>query len=110
MDRSTSQYDSFLFWRQPIPELDPAELEDLGLADAAGRDRPPSEEEEEVSEATVATVVMATAAVSLCGVVLVPLTALSSLQDLLSQFSSFTFWRAPLADVDSLLADLNLLL
>ncbi|CAF92986.1 unnamed protein product, partial [Tetraodon nigroviridis] len=24
-----SQYDSFLFWRQPIPELDPSELEDL---------------------------------------------------------------------------------
>lgn len=33
-----------------------------------------------------------------------------SLQDFLSQFTSFTFWRAPLADVDSLLAGLNLLL
>lgn len=33
-----------------------------------------------------------------------------SLQDFLSDFTSFTFWRAPLADVDALLADLNLLL
>lgn len=33
-----------------------------------------------------------------------------SLQDFLSEFTSFTFWRAPLADVDALLADLNLLL
>uniref|UniRef100_A0A672FMN2 Protein AF1q n=1 Tax=Salarias fasciatus TaxID=181472 RepID=A0A672FMN2_SALFA len=26
-----SQYDSFLFWRQPIPELELSELEDLDL-------------------------------------------------------------------------------
>ena len=31
MEKSNSQYDSFLFWRQPIPALDLAELEDLGL-------------------------------------------------------------------------------
>ncbi|MBN3323383.1 AF1Q protein, partial [Atractosteus spatula] len=29
------QYDSFLFWRQPIPELDLSELEGLGLVDGA---------------------------------------------------------------------------
>ncbi|XP_011607544.1 protein AF1q [Takifugu rubripes] len=80
MDRSSSQYDSFLFWRQPIPELDLSELEDLGLTEeparsAAGKDDSCQEEE-----------------------------------DFLSQFTSFTFWRAPLADVDSLLAGLNLLL
>lgn len=32
------------------------------------------------------------------------------LQEELSEFSSFNYWRAPIADVDSLLADLNLLL
>lgn len=51
MDRSSSQYDSFLFWRQPIPELDLSELEDLGLMEparsAAGKDD--SCQEEEVS-------------------------------------------------------------
>ena len=31
-------------------------------------------------------------------------------QSVLSEFSSFNYWRAPLADVDALLADLNLLL
>lgn len=31
MEKSNSQYDSFLFWRQPIPALEPSELEDLGL-------------------------------------------------------------------------------
>ncbi|XP_061462466.1 protein AF1q [Rhineura floridana] len=32
-DTMNSQYDSFLYWRMPIPELDLAELEHLGLAD-----------------------------------------------------------------------------
>lgn len=30
MQASSSQYDSFLFWRQPIPELDLSELEEVG--------------------------------------------------------------------------------
>lgn len=52
MDRSNSQYDSFLFWRQPIPELDLSELEDLGLIDGSRvrRDGGRRQEEEEVSE------------------------------------------------------------
>uniref|UniRef100_A0A8C5HQV2 Protein AF1q n=1 Tax=Gouania willdenowi TaxID=441366 RepID=A0A8C5HQV2_GOUWI len=33
MQKSNSQYDSFLFWRQPIPELDLSELKELGLTD-----------------------------------------------------------------------------
>nr|XP_015192189.1 PREDICTED: protein AF1q isoform X2 [Lepisosteus oculatus] len=33
LDTLNSQYDSFLFWRQPIPELDLSELEGLGLVD-----------------------------------------------------------------------------
>lgn len=53
MDRSNSQYDSFLFWRQPIPELDLSELEDLGLVEAqparsaAGRDESSSARRQE---------------------------------------------------------------
>ncbi|XP_038580330.1 protein AF1q [Micropterus salmoides] len=85
MLKSNSQYDSFLFWRQPIPALDLSELEDLGLANAqpansiTGKDKSSSQrsQEEEVA---------------------------------LTEFSSFNYWRAPIANVDALLADLNLLL
>ncbi|XP_060915752.1 protein AF1q [Labrus mixtus] len=85
MEKSNSQYDSFLYWRQPIPSLDLSELEDLGLTDrqptnsSKGKDKSSSlrGQDEEVG---------------------------------LSEFSSFNYWRAPLADVDALLADLNLLL
>ncbi|XP_028296716.1 protein AF1q isoform X2 [Gouania willdenowi] len=82
MQKSNSQYDSFLFWRQPIPELDLSELKELGLTDGlstngiAGKD--PIVKGRGEAE--------------------------------LSEFSSFNFWRTPLADVDALLADLNLLL
>ncbi|XP_075931722.1 protein AF1q isoform X2 [Anarhichas minor] len=34
MQKSRSQYDSFLFWRQPIAALDLSELEDIGLTGA----------------------------------------------------------------------------
>ncbi|CAN9503572.1 unnamed protein product [Ophioblennius macclurei] len=45
-----TQYDSFLFWRQPIPELELSELEDLGLTSqpskgAKGRDKVQDEAE-----------------------------------------------------------------
>lgn len=79
-----SQYDSFLFWRQPIPELELSELEDLGLTasqpanGSKGRDKFQGRSPEEEAE--------------------------------LSEFSSFNFWRAPIGEVDALLADLNLLL
>ncbi|XP_040045288.1 protein AF1q [Gasterosteus aculeatus] len=85
MQKSKSQYESFLFWRQPIPSLDLTELEDLGLSDRTpansikGKDKSSSlrtqDEEGEMTE-----------------------------------FSSFNYWRAPIADVDALLADLKLLL
>lgn len=85
MEKSNSQYDSFLYWRQPIPALDLSELEDLGLSDGVksgvgkGKDKLSSlrGQDEEIA---------------------------------LSEFSSFNFWRAPIADIDALLADLNLLL
>ncbi|XP_041868006.1 protein AF1q [Melanotaenia boesemani] len=85
MEKSNSQYDSFLFWRQPIPALDLSELEDMGLTDgqpissSKAKDKTPQLwNEDEKGE--------------------------------LSEFSSFNYWRAPIADVDALLADLNLLL
>ncbi|XP_070840680.1 protein AF1q [Chaetodon trifascialis] len=83
MEKSNSQYDSFLFWRQPIPALDLSELEDLGLTPPAnsvkGKDKSSSlrSQDEEAG---------------------------------LSEFSSFNYWRAPIVNVDALLADLNLLL
>ncbi|KAK2830951.1 hypothetical protein Q5P01_018882 [Channa striata] len=80
MEKSSSQYDSFLFWRQPIPALNLSELEDLGLMDSpSGKDTKSKVRSREE-------------------------------QDELSEFSSFNYWRAPIADVDTLLADLNLLL
>ncbi|KAM3596481.1 uncharacterized protein V6R79_015282 [Siganus canaliculatus] len=85
MEKSSSQYDSFLFWRQPIPALDLSELEDLGLTDSLPANSVKGKE------------------------------ALSSLRSqdeevALSEFSSFNYWRAPIANIDALLADLNLLL
>ncbi|XP_061615819.1 protein AF1q [Phyllopteryx taeniolatus] len=79
MEKSCSQYDSFLFWRQPIPALDLSELQDLGLVDGL---RNPAKDE---------------------------LTGREQHEEL-SEFSSFNYWRDPIADVDALLADLNLLL
>nr|XP_006119464.1 protein AF1q [Pelodiscus sinensis] len=35
LDTANSQFDSFLYWRMPIPELDLTELEGLGLTDMA---------------------------------------------------------------------------
>lgn len=37
LDTSSSQFDSFLFWRPPIPSLDLSELEDLGLSDSSSK-------------------------------------------------------------------------
>ncbi|XP_053717677.1 protein AF1q isoform X3 [Synchiropus splendidus] len=84
MERSSSQYDSFLFWRQPIAELDLSELEDLGLIAPASSSSKAKEEKSSLRT--------------------------SEEQDELAEFTSFNYWRAPIADVDALLADLNLLL
>lgn len=92
-DTVNSQYDSFLYWRMPIPELDLSELECLGLTDMAiykpkggygdltsdrkkqSRDNAAAEEEED--------------------------------EDSLLQFNSFNFWRAPIARIS--LLDCNLI-
>ncbi|CAK6982779.1 protein AF1q [Scomber scombrus] len=85
MEKSSSQYDSFLFWRQPIPALDLSELEDLGLTGPqpanSGKAKDKTFKRRGGDEA-----------------------------EELTEFSSFNYWRAPLCDVDALLADLNLML
>ncbi|XP_058475206.1 protein AF1q [Solea solea] len=85
MEKSNSQYESFLFWRQPIPALDLSELEELDVA---------------IRQSTNGSAGKGKAS------------KLRSRDDetALLQFSSFNYWRAPIADVDTLLADLNLLL
>ncbi|NXU20979.1 AF1Q protein, partial [Pardalotus punctatus] len=84
LDTISSQYDSFIYWRMPIPRLDVAELEGLGLEDMAlykpkgalGKlgDRDSQD--------------------------------LSQEEDSLLQFNSFNFWRAPIASISSLDFDL----
>uniref|UniRef100_A0A3B3R406 Protein AF1q n=2 Tax=Paramormyrops kingsleyae TaxID=1676925 RepID=A0A3B3R406_9TELE len=87
LEDANNQYDSFLFWRQPIPELDLSELEGLGLIDSSsmkdsklgkkGSQKKVQEwEEDEEAE--------------------------------LSEYNSFNYWREPIASID--LLDFNLLL
>ncbi|KAM9368505.1 protein AF1q isoform 1-T2 [Phaethornis superciliosus] len=92
LDTLSTQYDSFIYWRMPIPRLELAELEGLGLGEVAlykpkgglgklagqrgllSGDIPEAEEEEE--------------------------------EETLLQFNSFNFWRAPIATITSLDFDL----
>ncbi|XP_030398299.1 protein AF1q [Gopherus evgoodei] len=87
LDTANSQYNSFLYWRMPIPELDLAELEGLGLTDAAlykakggvgKRFGDWKQLRQDISEE----------------------------DDTLLQFNSFNFWRAPIASVSALDFDL----
>ncbi|XP_061912550.1 protein AF1q [Entelurus aequoreus] len=51
MEKSNSQYESFLFWRQPIPPLDLDELEDVGFnCPHRGQNSMGPEDEEELSQ------------------------------------------------------------
>ncbi|XP_074837101.1 protein AF1q [Carettochelys insculpta] len=87
LDTANSQYDSFPYWRMPIPELDLTELEGLGLTDMAhynakgglakrsGDWKPLRQDSSEEEES-------------------------------LLQFNSFNFWRAPIARISGLDFDL----
>ncbi|XP_076864419.1 protein AF1q [Brachyhypopomus gauderio] len=81
MLEKSSQYDSFLFWRQPIPSLDLSELEGLGLSEPKSKDNLPGKNSPK-----------------------------SSLEDDLefSEFSTFNYWKEPIASIDTL--DFSLLL
>ncbi|XP_009279476.1 PREDICTED: protein AF1q isoform X2 [Aptenodytes forsteri] len=87
LDTISSQYDSFIYWRMPIPRLDVAELEGLGLSDVAlykpkGGLGKLASERDQVSQ------------------------DISDEEDGLLQFNSFNFWRAPIASISSLDFDL----
>uniref|UniRef100_A0A8C8RSQ5 Protein AF1q n=1 Tax=Pelusios castaneus TaxID=367368 RepID=A0A8C8RSQ5_9SAUR len=87
LDTASSQYDSFLYWRMPIPELDLVELEGLGLSDMAiykprGGLGKLSGDWESLRQDILEE------------------------EDALLQFSSFNFWRAPIATISSLDFDL----
>uniref|UniRef100_UPI00398E9358 protein AF1q n=1 Tax=Pristiophorus japonicus TaxID=55135 RepID=UPI00398E9358 len=86
LDLLNSQYDSFLFWRMPIPVIDLSELEMLGQAipksgaggqTSAGRAyaSPALSEEEEEEEEKEGTLAM---------------------------YNSFNYWRAPIASFQGL--------
>ncbi|NXD71744.1 AF1Q protein, partial [Eolophus roseicapillus] len=87
LDTISSQYDSFIYWRMPIPQLDVAELEGLGLSDV-GLYKPKGglgklvDEQDEARQ------------------------DISQEEDGLLQFNSFNFWRAPIASISSLDFDL----
>ncbi|NXG39602.1 AF1Q protein, partial [Dromaius novaehollandiae] len=87
LDTISSQYDSFIYWRMPIPRLDVAELEGLGLSDAAlykpkgGLGKFAGERKQASQDS-------------------------SEEEDSLLQFNSFNFWRAPIASISSLDFDL----
>ncbi|XP_051497146.1 protein AF1q [Apus apus] len=87
LDTISSQYDSFIYWRMPIPRLDVAELEGLELGDVtlykpkAGLGKLTSQRDRLRQD-------------------------VSDEEDTLLQFNSFNFWRAPIASISSLDFDL----
>ncbi|XP_075701021.1 protein AF1q [Rhinoderma darwinii] len=52
LDTLSSQYDSFLFWKLPIPELDFSELECLGLGESTKTSKDGCKEEDALLEYT----------------------------------------------------------
>ncbi|XP_026087637.1 protein AF1q-like isoform X2 [Carassius auratus] len=78
LDTTSSQFNSFLFWRQPIPLLDLSELEDIGISNAKSKEwkstkssqKPLGQEEEEDLE--------------------------------LLKYSSFNYWKEPIPSIDTL--------
>ncbi|NXX40347.1 AF1Q protein, partial [Tricholaema leucomelas] len=83
LDTLSTQYDSFIYWRMPIPRLELAELEGLGLADVALRkprglgQLPLAGEQDGTGPGG------------------------SGEEDNLLPFNSFNFWRAPIASISS---------
>ncbi|TRY74344.1 hypothetical protein DNTS_032038 [Danionella cerebrum] len=81
LDMTTTQFDSFLFWRQPIQLLDLSELEDLGISLPKSKEVKPNKSSSHQKEE----------------------------EDLeLSKYSTFNYWKEPIASIDTL--DFSLLL
>ncbi|XP_006186695.1 protein AF1q [Camelus dromedarius] len=87
-DPVSSQYSSFLFWRMPIPELDLSELEGLGLSDTPTYKIKDSSVGKMTGQATGAE------------------QEKSPDGDALLEYSTFNFWRAPIASIHSFELDL----
>ncbi|XP_072802716.1 protein AF1q isoform X2 [Vicugna pacos] len=87
-DPVSSQYSSFLFWRMPIPELDLSELEGLGLSDTSTYKIEDSSVGKMTGQATGAE------------------QEKSPDGDALLEYSTFNFWRAPIASIHSFELDL----
>lgn len=85
LETSNNQYDSFLFWRQPIPELDLSELEDLGLAEVVPFQKSQTKKQKTSQR-----------------------TQHEEVDRELVEFTTFNYWREPIASIDTL--DFNLLL
>ncbi|KAJ7307219.1 hypothetical protein JRQ81_009212 [Phrynocephalus forsythii] len=82
-DTVNSQYDTFLYWRMPIPELDLSELEHLGLAERPGYQPKGGYGRKKVNRG-------------------------EDEEEALLQYNSFNFWRAPLPSVSSFDFDLTI--
>lgn len=83
----SNQFDSFLFWRQPIAAVDLTELEDLGLAEPRSKDGSLAGKSGKSS----------------------PKLDKDDDDDLeLSEFTTFNYWKEPIASID--LLDFSLLL
>ncbi|XP_072214864.1 protein AF1q [Excalfactoria chinensis] len=80
LDTISTQYDSFIYWRMPIPRLELAELEGLGLTQGGSLYTPKLPEAAQESSCAE--------------------------DDSLLPFSSFNFWRAPIASISSFDFDL----
>ncbi|XP_006900179.1 PREDICTED: protein AF1q [Elephantulus edwardii] len=87
-DPVSSQYSSFLFWRMPIPELDLSELEDLGLSDTATYKIKSNGDGKMAGQAARAE------------------QEKTPEGDVLLEYSTFNFWRAPIASIHSFELDL----
>ncbi|XP_010328020.1 protein AF1q [Saimiri boliviensis] len=87
-DPVSSQYSSFLFWRMPIPELDLSELEGLGLSDISTYKIKDSSADKMIGQATGAK------------------QEKNPEGDALLEYSTFNFWRAPIASIHSFESDL----
>ncbi|XP_075417804.1 protein AF1q [Tenrec ecaudatus] len=84
----SSQYSSFLFWRMPIPELDLSELEGLGLSDTATYKIKSPSDGQATGQAARAE------------------REKTPDGDALLEYSTFNFWRAPIASIHSFELDL----
>ncbi|XP_077002566.1 protein AF1q [Tamandua tetradactyla] len=87
-DPVSSQYSSFLFWRMPIPELDLSELEGLGLSDTSTY---------KITGSSVG---------KMTGPAAEAKREKTPEGDALLQYSTFNFWRAPIASIHSFELDL----